>query len=70
MGVGDCVGKTSPETAVFQGTDMVNFPDAEGGHDSNFPVHVRNYLSFMNFVKWSIILVALIAAIVIYVIAN
>lgn len=49
---------------------MVNFPDAEGGHDSNFPVHVRNYLSFMTFLKWSIILTAIITAIVIYVIAN
>ena len=49
---------------------MVNFPDAEGGHDSNFPVHVRNYLGFMTFLKWSIVLVAIIAAVVIYVIAN
>ena len=49
---------------------MVNFPDAEGGHDSNFPVHVRNYLSFMNFVRWSIILIAIITAIVLYVISN
>ena len=49
---------------------MVNFPDSEGGHDANFPVHVRNYLSFMTFMKWSIILIAIIAAIVIYVIAN
>ena len=49
---------------------MVNFPDAEGGHDSNFPVHVRNYMSFMSWVKWSIVLVAIIAAAVIYIIAN
>ncbi|MCL6682351.1 aa3-type cytochrome c oxidase subunit IV [Sphingomonas alba] len=49
---------------------MVNFPDAEGGHDSNFPVHVRNYLGFMNLVKWTIVVVAIIAAVVIYVIAN
>jgi hypothetical protein len=49
---------------------MVNFPDAEGGHDSNFPVHVRNYLSFMAYMKWSLILVAIITAVVIYVISN
>ena len=49
---------------------MVNFPDAEGGHDSNFPVHVRNYLGFMNLLKWSIILVAIITAVVLYVISN
>ena len=49
---------------------MVNVPDAEGSHDSNFPVHVRNYMSFMSWVKWSVILTALIAALVIYIIAN
>lgn len=49
---------------------MVNFPDAEGGHDSNFPVHVRNYLSFMTMVKWTVILTAIISALVIYIIAN
>ena len=49
---------------------MVNVPDKEGSHDSNFPVHVSNYLSFMNFLKWSLILVAIITAVVIYVISN
>jgi hypothetical protein len=49
---------------------MVNVPDAEGSHDSHFPVHVRNYMSFMNILKWSLILVAIIAAIVLYVISN
>lgn len=49
---------------------MVNVPDSEGSHDSNFPVHVRNYLSFMNFLKWSIILVAIITAVVLYIISN
>jgi hypothetical protein len=49
---------------------MVNFPDAEGGHDSNFPAHVRNYLGFMNLLKWSIILIAIITAVVLYVISH
>ena len=49
---------------------MVNFPDADGGHDSNFPVHVRNYLSFMTLLKWSLILAVIITAIVLYVISN
>jgi hypothetical protein len=69
LGLGAGVGKTPPNRQ-FQGTVMVNVPDAEGSHDSNFPVHVRNYMSFMNWVKWSIILVAIIAALVIYIIAN
>jgi hypothetical protein len=49
---------------------MVNVPDAEGSHDSNFPVHVRNYLSFMTFLKWSLIIIAIITAVVLYVISN
>ena len=49
---------------------MVNVPDREGSHDSNFPVHVRNYLSFMTILKWSMIFVAITTAIVLYVISN
>lgn len=49
---------------------MVNVPDAEGSHDPNFQVHVRNYLGFMNLVKWTIILSAIITAVVILIIAN
>jgi hypothetical protein len=69
LGPGASVGKT-PANRQIQGTDMVNFPDAEGGHDSNFPVHVRNYLSFMTFLKWTLIVTAIITAVVIYVISN
>lgn len=49
---------------------MVNFPDGEGGHDPNFPAHVRNYLGFMNLLKWTIVLVAIITAVTLYVISN
>lgn len=49
---------------------MVNFPDPEGGHDSNFPAHVRSYLGFMTILKWTVILTAIITAVVLYVIAN
>ena len=49
---------------------MVNFQDSEGSHDSNFPAHVRNYLGFMTLLKWSIILTAIITAVVLYVISN
>jgi hypothetical protein len=69
LGLSVSVGKTAPNRQ-FQGTDMVNVPDKEGSHDSNFPVHVSNYLSFMTFLKYSLILVAIVAAVVIYVISN
>ena len=49
---------------------MVNYPDSEGGHDSNFPAHVRNYLGFMTLLKWTVILTAIITAVVLYVISN
>jgi hypothetical protein len=49
---------------------MVNVPDSEGSHDSNFPAHVRNYLGFMTLLKWTVILTAIITAVVLYVISN
>lgn len=49
---------------------MVNFPDPEGGHDSNFPTHVRSYLGFMTILKWTVILTAIVTAVVLYVISN
>ena len=49
---------------------MVNYPDSEGGHDGNFPAHVRSYLGFMTMLKWTMILAAIVTAVVIYVIAN
>lgn len=49
---------------------MVNYPDAEGGHDGNFPAHVRGYLGFLTFLKWGVILSAITTAIVLYVISN
>ena len=49
---------------------MVNVPDPQGSHDPNFPAHVRNYLGFMNLVKWTIIGTAIITFAVLYVISN
>ena len=53
-----------------EGVTMVNFPDPEGGHDSNLPTHVRSYLGFMTMLKWTIILTAIVTAVVLYVISN
>ena len=70
MGLAAAVVKTPAETDNSQGMNMVNFPDSEGGHDSNFPAHVRNYLGFMSLLKWSLIVAAITTAIVLYVISN
>ena len=59
-----------PKPQILKGTIMVNFPDAEGGHDSNFPAHLRNYFGFMTLLKWSVIVAAITTAIVLYVISN
>jgi hypothetical protein len=59
-----------PTIGNSKGTDMVNVPSPDSGHDPNFPVHVRNYLSFMKFLKWSLILVAITTAVVLYTISN
>jgi hypothetical protein len=70
LGLAAAVVKTRPKPQFLKGTNMVNFPDAEGGHDSNFPAHVRNYLGFMTLLKWSVIVSAITTAIVLYVISN
>lgn len=49
---------------------MAHAPNAEGGHDQNFPAHARNYSGFLSLLKWSTIAVAIIVAFVIYVIGN
>ena len=49
---------------------MVNWPDPEGGHDANFPTHVRNYLGFMAMLKWAIVLTVIVTAVVLYIISN
>ena len=49
---------------------MAHTPSAEGGHDENFPAHVKNYAGFLTLLKWGTIISALIAAIVVYIISN
>lgn len=49
---------------------MAEMPSADGGHDTNFPAHTRNYEGFLKLLKWGTILSALITAVVIYIIAN
>ena len=69
MGLAAGIVKTGPNR-IFEGVTMVNFPDPDGGHDSNFPAHVRSYLGFMTMLKWTVVLSAIITAVVLYVISN
>ena len=38
--------------------------------EMDYPAHNRNYLGFISMVKWSILIVGVIAAVVIYIISN
>ena len=49
---------------------MVNVPSPDGGHDSNFPAHVRNYLGFMKLLKWTLVVTVIVTATVLYTISN
>lgn len=49
---------------------MAEIPSAEGGHDKNFPAHARNYEGFLAILKWGTIISAILAAVVVYIIAN
>ena len=49
---------------------MAEVTSREGGRDPNYPAHARNYVSFLTFLKWSIVLTAIITAAVIFIISN
>ncbi len=49
---------------------MAEVPSAEGGHDKNYPAHVRNYEGFIALFKWGALATAIITAIVLLIIAN
>ena len=44
--------------------------DPQVSTDSNLPAHSRDYAGFINVMKWSIVVVAIIAAAVVYIISN
>ncbi len=43
---------------------------AQSGKESHIRTHAKDYSKFINMLKWSTLAVAIIAAIVIYVISN
>ena len=42
----------------------------QSSNDPNLNVHVRDYTKFIGLLKWSIVIIAIISAVVIYVISN
>ena len=49
---------------------MAAEPNAQTGHESHIRTHSKDYSKFTNMLKMATIAVAIIAAIVIYVISN
>ena len=49
---------------------MAEVPSSEGGRDPNFRAHVRNYEGFLTMLKWSVLVSAILTALVIFVISN
>ena len=49
---------------------MAAEPNAQTGHETHIRTHTNDYFKFTNMLKWSTLAVAIIAAIVIYIIGN
>jgi hypothetical protein len=49
---------------------MVYLPSPEGGHDPNFPTHIRGYMGFLKMLKWALLLTVIVTAVVLYTISN
>lgn len=49
---------------------MAEVPSSEGGRDPHFQAHARNYEGFLTLLKWSVVITAIITALVIFIISN
>ncbi|QIK95702.1 aa3-type cytochrome c oxidase subunit IV [Sphingomonas sp. HDW15A] len=49
---------------------MAEVSSGEHGHDPNYPAHARNYEGFLTLLKWSMLVIAIVTAIVLLIIAN
>ena len=49
---------------------MATDTDAQAGHETQIRTHIKDYAKFTNMLKWSTLVIAIIAAIVIYIIGN
>jgi hypothetical protein len=69
LGAGRSVDKTGANSPS-KGSDMAAEINRQDSKDPNFPVHVRNYDSFLTLLKYAIAVVAIVAAVVLYVISH
>ena len=49
---------------------MAEVSSSERGHDENYPAHAHGYEGFLTLLKWSMLVAAIVTAVVILIIAN
>ena len=49
---------------------MAAEPKAQTGQETHIRTHTKDYAKFLTLLKWSVILIAIVAATVIYIIGN
>jgi hypothetical protein len=49
---------------------MAEVSSGERGHDENYPAHAHGYEGFLSLLRWSMLIVAIVTAVVILIIAN
>ncbi len=54
----------------LKGNDMAAKTNPHGSTEQDLTVHTRDYAGFINLLKWTIVVVAIISAAVIYIISN
>ena len=54
----------------MKGVEMAEVSSGEHGHDPNYPAHAHGYVGFVSLLRWSMVVVAILTAVVIFVNAN
>ena len=70
MGVGGGLDKTASNPIIDGKNAMADDKAHPTATEMDYPAHERNYAGFINMLKYSIIIAAIVTAIVLYTIAN
>ena len=71
LGRGDQLVKTQPKQKLTQGSEiMADDKVHPTATEMDYPAHNRNYAGFINMLKYSIIVAAIVTAIVLYTISH
>ena len=70
MGRDDGLVKTRPKQLILRGRYMADDRVHPTATEMDYPAHERNYAGFIRLFKYGMIATAIVAAVVIYTIAN